>query len=99
MAAKLVFTPEAGGDLDEAYSWYERQRVGLGEDFLSRVDACIEGILRNPEMHTAVYLQYRRALVRKFPYAVYYEYVGDCVVIYGIFHTSQDPAKWRDRLP
>ena len=41
---------------------------------------------------------YRRALVRRFPYAVFYEYVKGTVVIYGVFHTSRDPDKWRLRL-
>jgi hypothetical protein len=27
--------PEAEADIAEAYGWYERQRIGLGEDFLS----------------------------------------------------------------
>jgi hypothetical protein len=31
MAAELVIAPEAEKDLDEAYSWYESRRAGLGE--------------------------------------------------------------------
>ena len=42
MAAKLIVAPEAELDLCEAYVWYERQRIGLGEDFLSSVDVCIQ---------------------------------------------------------
>ncbi len=71
MAAELIIAPEAAADLDVAYAWYEAQRVGLGEDFLSRVDACIQAILRFPEMHASFHQDYRRALVRKFPYAVF----------------------------
>ena len=41
MAAKLVVAPEAEQDISEAYAWYEDRRVGLGEKFLSCVDACI----------------------------------------------------------
>ena len=41
MAAELIFAPEVQQDVDEAYSWYENRRPGLGEDFLSCVDACI----------------------------------------------------------
>jgi hypothetical protein len=33
MAADLIFAPEASQDIDAAYDWYERQRVGLGEEF------------------------------------------------------------------
>jgi hypothetical protein len=50
MAAKLVFAPEAELDLAEAYDWYESRRIGLGEEFPISVDACLEGIRRQPEM-------------------------------------------------
>jgi plasmid stabilization system protein ParE len=99
MAVELVLAPEAEQDIDEAYAWYERQGVGRGENFLSRVDACIQGILRNPEGHAVVHEHYRRALVRRVPYAVYYEYVNDVVTVYCIFHTARDPNKWKQRLP
>ncbi len=101
MAADLIIAPEAEGDLAAAYAWYERQRVGLGEDFLGCVDACIQAIRRTPKMHTLIHENYRRGLVRRFPYAVFYEHTeaNDTVVVYCVFHTSRDPAKWRERLP
>jgi hypothetical protein len=37
MAAELIVVPEAERDVDAAYSWYETQRIGLGEEFLSCV--------------------------------------------------------------
>ena len=42
MAAELIIAPEADLDIAEAYAWYENQRTGLGEEFLSSIDACIE---------------------------------------------------------
>src|SRR5438034_11548579 len=99
MAAELIIAPEAQQDLDEAYDWYEDRRAGLGEDFLSSVDACVQGICRMPMMYAVVHENYRRALVRRFPYAVFYEYVDDRVIVYCIFQTARDPDKWRERLP
>jgi plasmid stabilization system protein ParE len=99
MAVRLILAPEAEIDLAEAYVWYEARRVGLGEEFLSSVDGCMEGIRRRPELCAPVYESYRRALVRRFPYAVFYEYVHESVTVYAVFHTSRDPAKWRQRLP
>jgi plasmid stabilization system protein ParE len=98
MAADLIIAPEAEQDINEAYAWYEARRVGLGEGFLSAVDACIQAICRTPEMHSFVHGSYRRGLVRRFPYAVFYEYVGSTVTVYCVFHTSRDPDKWRERL-
>lgn len=57
-----------------------------------------EHICRTPEMHQKIYADYRRALVRRFPYAIFYEYVDEAVIVYTVFHTSQDPDKWRTRL-
>ena len=99
MAAKLVFAPEAQQDIDEAYAWYEDRQGGLGEVFLRRVDACIQAILRRPELYPTVHEDYRRALVRRFPYGVFYESTDDAVIVYCVFHTSCDPEKWRRRLP
>jgi hypothetical protein len=38
----IVFRPEVREELDEAYSWYENQQTGLGEDFLDCVDDLLE---------------------------------------------------------
>ena len=98
MAAELIITPETEQDLSEAYAWYEGRRIGFGEEFLTRIDACIEAIRRTPEMHALIYENYHRWLVRRFPYAVFYEYAEGRVTVYGVFHTSRDPDKWRQRL-
>jgi len=54
---------------------------------------------RNPELYESAHEQYRRALMHRFPYAIIYEYVPGTITIYSIFHCSQDPEKWRSRLP
>lgn len=45
-----------------------------------------------------IFEKYRRALIRRFPYAIFYEYLADTIYIYSIFHTAQNPDKWRQRL-
>jgi plasmid stabilization system protein ParE len=98
MVAELILAPEAVQDVAEGYAWYEDRRLGLGEDFLSCVEACLQSICRSPEMRSIVHEGYRRGLVRRFPYAVFYEYSDGTVTVYGVFHTSRDPDKWRQRL-
>jgi plasmid stabilization system protein ParE len=99
MAAELVVAPEAELDIAEAYVWYESRRVGLGEEFLSAVDASIERIRCQPAIYARVHEEYRRALMRRFPYAIFFEYAETAVTVYAVFHTSRDPEKWRLRLP
>ncbi|WP_442948069.1 type II toxin-antitoxin system RelE/ParE family toxin [Nostoc sp.] len=47
-----------------------------------------------PDFHET----YRRATVRRFPYVVFYEFNEQEIIIYAVFHCSQDPEKWRSRL-
>jgi len=99
MAVKLVIVPEAEQDLAEAYAWYEQRRTGLGEEFLGCVDACIEVLSRSPRIYAVIHENYRRALVRRFPYVIFYEYLDEVVTVYSVFHTAREPTKWRERLP
>ncbi len=55
MAVELIIAQEAQQDVDEAYSWYEDRRPGLGEEFLTCVDACIQAICRVPELYAKVH--------------------------------------------
>lgn len=98
MAADFSLTPEAGQDIDEAYAWYENQRAGLGEEFLGCVDVCIGRICKNPEWYPVAYRHYRRALVRRFPYAAFFDSSEERLVVMAILHTARDPHKWRQRL-
>lgn len=98
MALEVTLSEDAEKDISEAYAWYEERRIGLGEDFLSCLDASLQGIKRMPEMHPIVYQSFRRALIRRFPYASFYEIEGERITVSGVFHTARDPQKWRQRL-
>lgn len=97
MAKILIFTPEAEKDADDGYFWYENKRIGLGRQFLTAVDACIQSIKRNPK-YQVVDKAYHRAVVRRFPYAVFYEETDQQIIVYAVFQCSQNPDKWRERL-
>jgi plasmid stabilization system protein ParE len=98
MIERVIFTPEADDDVVESYRWYEDREPGLGEDFLRCVEVCILSIQRHPRMYPVAVDEFRRALLRRFPYEIFYEPTGDSIVIYSVFHCSQDPEKWRKRL-
>lgn len=98
MAVELIIAPEAAQDADEAYSWYELQRRGLGEEFFGCLEAAFEFIQRNPLMSSLVANGYRRKLLRRFPYAVFYEFNEPYVIVYCVFHTARNPKTLRRRL-
>ena len=101
MTSAPVLLPEAKTDVAEAYLWYEEHSLGLGMDFLRCVEAALLSIQRTPLIYPVVHEAYRRALVRRFPFAIFFEIDDseDRCIVYSVFHCSQDPEKWRGRLP
>jgi len=94
---RLRLTPEAELDLDKAHSWYQAQAPDLGADFLGAVNVCIAAIRRHPEAYQLVDPTMRRALVRRFPYAVFYEVGPSEIVVYAVFHGARNPTAWKRR--
>jgi plasmid stabilization system protein ParE len=99
MVDRIDILPAASRDLEEAYRWYEGRSAGLGLQFTRAVETCLQYIRANAEMGEIVYKQYRRMIVRRFPYAIFYKLSNRIVTVYSVFHCSQDPSKWHDRLP
>ena len=101
MTYELHFLPDVEEDAISGYVWYEEKAQGLGEEFLRTFYACASKIQRNPFFASEVYREFRRSLLRRFPYAIYYRVRGDEVIVFGLFHCARDPrsitSKLRDR--
>lgn len=82
--------PEAKEDLQSAYDWYEDREPGLGERLLDRVAGIYERILENPRLFPLAYAGFRRAILRRFPYCVYFTIEEDYILIVGVLHGRQD---------
>jgi len=67
-----IFRPAAAADVEDAYRWYEDQRIGLGEEFLVAVSNAIKSLASYAERFPAIYRQTRRVHLRRFPYSLYY---------------------------
>jgi plasmid stabilization system protein ParE len=98
MSLPLVFHPDVQPEVDAAYQWYEQQRPGLGTDFLVQLDSVLARLQVLPEAHQVVYQDVRRALVRRFPYGVFYRVQTDRVEVIAVQHTSRDPGRWQSRV-
>jgi plasmid stabilization system protein ParE len=94
---KHIYRPAAAADIDGAYARYERERRGLGEEFLTEVYATARSVLEMPEAYPVVVRQTRRALVHRFPYGLFYRILDGSIVFVACFHTSRNPALWKRR--
>ena len=73
----VEYHPLTVSDLNSAVSYYNRQRHGLGEELRSEVYATIARICSHPLQFVVVERAIRRALVRRFPYAVLFRVVNE----------------------
>ena len=98
MSQGLVLRPEAERDIGEAAEWYDRQRAGLSLQFRTALDRIFSSIEEGPLLYAPVYRDLRRALVRRFPYGVFYVSRPEGVFIVAVLHTARDPKLLRARL-
>ena len=97
MTPRLVFRPEAEAELLDARAWYEGERAGLGAIFAAAVETTVTAILQNPLAYPRVKGDTRRALVRQFPYAVYFRPTDDEIIVLAVMHGRRNPRRWRSR--
>lgn len=98
MIEQVIFTAEASRDLTHAYRWYESRESGLGEDFLRSVQSSLRKIQQHPLAFPLAIDPFRRALIRRFPFEIFYEPTEKSIMVLAVFHCARDPSKWRGRM-
>ena len=95
----------ASAEVEDAARWYEKERPGLGVEFLSEVDRAFATIARMPatwpvwpNLPVALTTDVRRYLVKRFPFAVAYQARENRIVILAVAHTSRRPGYWIERI-
>ena len=94
---RVIFTQGAREEVIEAQDWYEREAPGLGRHFRQAIDALIERMSANPRQFPVVFKDVRRALLRRFPYSLFFVMEGETLLVIACFHASRDPAQWQKR--
>ena len=87
----LIVRPAAAADVEEAFSCYEQQRPGLGEEFLDAVDAALREILRYPLRQAVIFRDMRRLLLKRFPYALFYRVYPAAIVVCRLYARAARP--------
>ena len=96
-AYRLVSEPQVDIDIEAAFRWYENEQAGLGLEFIDELRAAYDRIVDGPFKYSQLRSKTRRALLKRFPYAVYFVVEQQIIVILAVLHTSRDPAEWQRR--
>ena len=97
---RLEIRQEAQEDILEAALHYERERPGLGFRFESELNHTLERVQEGPLHFPEIERGVRRALVRTFPYGVFFfeEEDDDVVTVLAVLHLHRHPNTWKRRL-
>jgi toxin ParE1/3/4 len=93
----IRFHPDAERELQDATIWYDHQRKGLGAEMFLCVDESIARILDNPLQYPMIHKNIRRTVVRRFPFAIFFEVDENEIRIIAIFHSRRNPDRWKSR--
>jgi len=95
---RLTILPQAELDVSDAAAWYEEQRAGLGDEFLDELDSILRRVIKDPLQFPKIKKQIRRALLRRFPYSVYFGLSKETVELIAVLHQRRDPRAWERRI-
>ena len=90
---KLYYTDRAKEDIELAFGWYEKQRHGLGLEFLNCIEISIQNILRFPKMYQISHSSFHRCVINRFPFSIFYTIEHGKIIVHAVFDNRQDPKK------
>lgn len=93
----LRFRPEVYGDLQDARDWYEARRLGLGDEFVIAVNQVLIRVDAVPKQFPIVHTEVRRALLRRFPYAIFFIDDQQERLVLAVLHQAVSPHRWPGR--
>jgi plasmid stabilization system protein ParE len=92
---EIDILPGAQRDIRKARRWYNKQRPGLGNEFVDEVETKLQAICKAPFIHAVFAHDARRATLKRFPYSILYYITTDLLQVVAVGHDKQD---WRNIL-
>jgi plasmid stabilization system protein ParE len=95
----IRFASDAVQELREARAWYERQRLGLGDELERELRLTLTSVAERPESFAPIagVPGVRKALVARFPYIIVFKVTAAAVRVLAVAHAHRKPAYWTFR--
>lgn len=92
---RLDVSSEAEVEVFEAALRYEREQEGLGVRFEADLNRVFARLSENPSQFPVIEAEARRALLRRFPYGVFFTINDDAVLVLAVLHLHRHPESWK----
>lgn len=91
------FHPEALAELQEQALYYEERSSGLGERFVTQVEAALNLAVAMPGIGSPYRHRTRRVFPKDFPHSVVYREAADGLIVLAVAPFRRKPTYWRHR--
>ena len=95
---QIRLTAAAEQDLLDGFVFYESQQETIGAYFLDSLYADIDSLIVYAGIHPKPVGRFHRALAKRFPFAIYYEFANQIVTVVAVLDCRQDPSSITARL-
>jgi toxin ParE1/3/4 len=89
MIHRLILSPDAKADFRSAFHWYADKDKNLSLRFRTDFKATLKLIAQYPSSFPRLRGLVRRAVMKRFPYSVYFTFSGGTVYVLRILHQRQ----------
>src|ERR1044072_3417413 len=93
----IVLSPDAKADIRSARRWYRRIDRNLARRFSSEARTTVHRIAQFPYQFPLVNETVRQALLKRFPYAMYYRLYSKLVFVIAVVHQRRSGDIWKQR--
>ncbi|MBK7024596.1 MAG: type II toxin-antitoxin system RelE/ParE family toxin [Sulfuritalea sp.] len=94
---RVIFSPEARTEFDDAVRYYDQQRQGLGDELRGEIRDFLPRLKRSPLTFPAERGDIRRLILARFPYKLLYSVETDHVYVIALAHRRRAPDYRVDR--
>jgi plasmid stabilization system protein ParE len=91
MSRRVIIRRKAKQDLREAKEWYREISRELANAFIERIDEALALVRERPLAFQTVHRTFRRVLLHRFPYALFYHVDEERIVVVAVLHQARDP--------
>jgi plasmid stabilization system protein ParE len=101
MPWSIKISASAKKDITDIKNWYKEQSVLAAKNFIFELTEAIDSLQKEIKEHKPVFKKYRRLLLKRFPYVIYYNRLPDDHIteIIAVLHTKRDRPFVKKRLP
>ena len=93
----ILVRAAAAADIEDAFLWYQTKRFGLGDEFREALRSALNLVAKSPQHFQVIHRGTRRALLKRFPYGIFYKEFSEVIVVVACMHCRRNPNRWQSR--